>query len=381
MSQFLPITRAEMHQKGWDQLDIILITGDAYIDHPSFGAALIGRYLESKGYRVGILPQPDWKGDADFQALGQPRLFFGITAGNMDSMISNRTSEKNRRKADAYSEGGVPGKRPDRATLVYCNKIRQLFPGVPIVIGGLEASLRRLVHYDYWDNSLRRSILFDCRADILVYGMAERAIVEIAQRLEAGTPLEGIVNTARILGEKPEGEDIVELPSYETILSQKHALMTATVRYERELAGKNPPRVMQACQNRYLLLESPQNLPADDLDSIYTELPFVRQAHPRYLQPIPANGFVKDSIVSHRGCYGGCSFCALTVHQGKYISSRSESSILKETNLIASSEDFKGTIQDVGGPSANMYGSLCKRDQGCARFSCLHPHPCPNLQT
>lgn len=376
---FLPVCRMEMQQRGWDQPDIILITGDAYIDHPSFGAALIGRYMESLGYRVGILAQPDWRGDNDFQALGRPRLFFGITAGNMDSMISNMTSEKRRRKTDAYSEGGFTGKRPDRATIVYCNKIRQLYPGVPIVIGGLEASLRRLAHYDYWDDRIRRSILFDSRADILVYGMAERAVAQIARRLNAAETLEGIPNTARIVSSKPHDEGMVELPSYEDLLKEKSALITATLRYEHELALKNPERVIQPCENRYILLEPPRSLSADELGMLYTDLPFTRKAHPKYQLPVPANGFVKDSIVSHRGCYGGCSFCALTVHQGKYITSRSELSIVKEAQIIASSDEFKGTIQDVGGPSANMYGSNCKREQGCARLSCLYPRPCPNL--
>ena len=381
MFNFLPTTLEEVHQKGWTTpLDIILITGDAYVDHPSFGAALIGRQLESQGFTVGIIAQPDWKTEKDFQVLGQPRLFFGITAGNMDSLVSNLTAEKRKRKKDDYSENGETGKRPDRAILVYTNRIKQLFQSTTVVIGGLEASLRRLTHFDYWSNKLRRSILLDSRADILVYGMADNAIVNIAQALKSGNPLAGIPNTARVVDSLPN-IDSLEIPSHDDLLNDKQLFLKTTLIHEQEYAKKQPRTVIQAVQNKYVQVEPPQSLTTSELDNLAL-LPFTRQAHPKYQQPIPAFSFVKDSVVAHRGCYGGCSFCALTVHQGKYISSRSEKSILNEiTNMISKQPHFPGVLLDVGGPSANMFSGFCKKPEGCTRLSCLVPTICPRLDT
>lgn len=376
---FLPTNQKEMKQKGWSELDIILITGDAYIDHPSFGAALIGRYLEANGFKVGIIAQPNWRTDTDFQVLGKPRLFFGITSGNLDAMIANYTAEKKPRKTDAYSESGQTGKRPDRALIVYSNAVKKLFPKVPIIIGGLEASLRRLAHYDYWSNSIRRSILLDCRADLLVYGMGELAILTAAQRLANNENLNNIPNTGLILNTAPENALI--LPSFEAMGEDKKTCMDATVLYLKEWAKKNPKIICQATQKRFVTLYPPKHLTSHELDQLYTTLPFLRRPHPQYQKPIPADGFVKDSVVAHRGCYGGCSFCSLGFHQGKHIISRSKESILSEIRtIIATDPQFRGTIQDIGGPTANMYQSHCQNPHECARLSCLFPNLCPHLK-
>jgi len=388
MFNFLPTTLDEVHLKGWTTpLDIILITGDAYVDHPSFGTAIIGRQLEASGFTVGVIPQPDWKGEEDFLALGQPKLFFGVSSGNMDSLVSNLTSEKRQRKTDEYSEGGQIGKRPDRAVLVYCNRIKQLFPGVPIVLGGLEASLRRLTHYDFWSDSLRRSILIDSRADLLIYGMAEKAIVAVAEAYRAGESLEGVANTARLTPQPPlqstgEGElSVLHLPAHEELVVDKLLFLKTTLQHEQEYAKKFPRAVIQSVQNKFIIVEPPSPFTSAELDSLAL-LPFERKAHPRYKSPIPAFSFVKDSVVAHRGCYGGCSFCSLTVHQGKYIASRSPESILKEiSEVICNQADFCGVLLDVGGPSANMFSSFCKNPQGCPRLSCLVPNICPQLDT
>lgn len=394
MSQFpfLPTTQNEIRQKGWTSVDIILITGDAYIDHPSFGAAIIGRYLESFGFKVGIIPQPDWQTDTDFLALGKPNLCFGVTAGNLDSMIANYTAEKKPRNKDDYSENGEPQNRPDQAILVYCNKIKQLFPNIPIIIGGIEASLRRISYYDYWSNRVRRSILLDSRADLLVYGMGEKAILSAVEHLQNNKPLVGIPNTAYLATKLPTTTHTLEtniqtdhspyilLDSHETVSSDKLAFLKTTLLHERECAKKHPRRIIQACQNRYIVIEPPESLSSTELDTVY-RLPFMRKAHPRYKKSIPGFRFVQDSVVSHRGCYGGCSFCTLTVHQGKHIVSRSEDAILEEvTNCIITQPDFKGHILDVGGPSANMYKSQCIHPQDCARLSCLVPSICRFLK-
>jgi uncharacterized radical SAM protein YgiQ len=376
---FLPTTTKEMHKKGWDSLDIILVTGDAYIDHPSFGASLIGRYLESHGYKVGIIAQPDWNNIENFQVLGKPNLFFGVTAGNLDSLIANYTSEKRKRKTDSYSENGTPGLRPDRASLVYCNCLKQCYPDSIIVLGGIEASLRRLTHYDYWSDKLRRSILFDSRANILVYGMGEKALISIAERVKNLAPLTDIPNTAYISNKEPAGNNLT-LESYETLQKDKKAYAQSAMIYAQEIAKKEPRRVIQACQNRYTVIEPPKIVTSKELDDIY-HLPFTRLAHPKYQQQIPAYSFVKQSVVSHRGCYGGCSFCSLGAHQGKYIVSRTANSIISEIkNIVSKQPDFKGTILDVGGPSANMFGSYCLSKTGCSRTSCLYPNICKNLK-
>ncbi|MDD5457144.1 MAG: YgiQ family radical SAM protein [Candidatus Margulisbacteria bacterium] len=377
---FLPTNRQEMAEKSWESVDIIIISGDAYIDHPSFGPALIGRFLEANGFKVAIIPQPDWHKDEDFFVCGKPNLFFGITAGNMDSMIANYSSEKHRRKEDEYSEKGEAGKRPDRAVIVYSNMIKKLFPGTPIIVGGIEASLRRLTHYDYWSDNIRRSILFDSRADLLVYGMAEKAITEAAHRLRHLQTLRGIKNTAYIADpDYYAHQDHVELPAHEDILNDSVLLLKATINYERECAKRYPQTIIQRCQGKAIIIEPPDALSSDELDNIY-ELPFIRQAHPRYKHPVPAFGFVKNSVVSHRGCYGGCSFCTLNMHQGKYIISRSYGSIINEIkNVIMKQPDFTGHILDIGGPSANMYGHTCISNQGCTRVSCVYPVICPNM--
>ncbi len=375
---FLPTNRDEMKLIEWDELDILLITGDAYVDHPSFGTPLIGRILEANGFRVGLIPQPDWKSNKDFKVMGAPRLFVAVSAGNLDSMIANYSSEKHLRREDAYSEGGAVGFRPDRACLVYTNRVRECFPGVPVILGGIEASLRRLVHYDYWDNRLRKSILFDSKADLIVYGMAERSIVEVANRLSEGKSLEGIRGTAYLSKESKEDHSLV-LPAWEALQGDKKVFAEMTLAVHRELSKKHPRRVVQACGGRWVVCEPPMPLLPEDLESI-PKLPFTRKTHPRYIKQVPANGFVQDSIVSHRGCYGGCTFCTLTVHQGKYIVSRSEESIIEEARLLTNRPGFKGNILDVGGPSANMYGSVCTKEEGCQRLSCLVPDRCSHLE-
>ncbi len=376
---FLPTTYNEISQKGWNSLDIILITGDAYIDHPSFGTALIGRYLESLGYTVGIIAQPDWTQDKDFLTLGQPRLFFGISAGNLDSMVANYTADKRPRKTDEYSEAGIPNQRPDRAVTVYSNCIRKLFPTVPIIIGGIEASLRRLSYYDFWSNNLRRSILWDSRADILVYGMAEKAIAEIARCLQNNSPIVNIKNTAIISNYLPNQEHL-QLPSHEEIISDKQIYLKSVLDHEHECAKKQPATIVQSCQGKFVIVHPPDTLPATEWEQLFT-LPFTRQAHPRYQKTIPGYRFVQNSVVTHRGCCGGCSFCTLTLHQGKFISSRSETSILKEIETIIQCDpNFKGVIEDVGGPSANMYGCSCDQPTGCSRLSCLIPKQCIHFQ-
>lgn len=384
---FLPVTRADMKERGWDQLDIILVSGDAYVDHPSFGAAILGRFLESKGYRVGIIAQPNWHLDDDFKALGKPRLFFGVTAGNLDSMLNHYTSEKAYRKEDAYSPGGKTGKRPDRATIVYTNRLRSCYPGVPVVIGGIEASMRRLAHYDYWSDSVRRSLLLDSKADLLVYGMGEYTLWEIARRMDAGeliqdiTDLRGIVYSA---AKAPKERAQVILPSFEEVAGDKKAFAQSYASIYKE---SNPYRAKQLVQQHgdRWVVQNPPLLPLTtaQLDAVY-ELPFARAYHPDYNKQggVPAFQTVQFSMASHRGCFGGCSFCTLALHQGRFIQSRSETSLLAEAELLAKEPGFKGTITDVGGPTANMYrmgGSDLEKCHVCTRLSCLTPRICSNL--
>lgn len=376
---FLPTSRKDLDERGWSSLDIILVSGDAYIDHPSFAASLLGRWLEKHGYKVGIIAQPDWRKDDDFLKLGRPNLFFGVTAGNLDSLVANRTSAKKPRKEDMYSPGGLAGKRPDRAVNVYCNMLKKLFKDIPLVIGGIEASLRRIAHYDYWSNSIRRPILFDTRADILVYGMGEKAILEIADRIKNKQELTGIPNTSYILNSVKE-EPRIELPSYEEVLGDSEKFIKSHLLYLSVFAENKQTQVVQKCQNKFTVIEPVSSLTTHELDSLF-ELPFLRKQHPEYKENIPAYGFVKDSVVTHRGCYGGCHFCALGIHQGKKILSRSESSVIKEvTDIIAKDETFKGNILDLGGPSANMFESECSAESPCSRSSCLSPNPCRYLK-
>ena len=390
-SGFLPMSRAEMEGRGWDRLDILIITGDAYVDHPSFGAAMIGRVLEAEGYRVGIIAQPDWTNDAAFQVMGAPRLFVGITAGNLDSMVSNYNAGRHKRKEDVYSEGGVPGKRPNHAAVVYSQIARRVFPGVPIILGGMEASMRRVAHYDYWEDKLRPSILADTKADLLVYGMGETAAREIARRLNSGeTDLSGIPGTAIFLGGKATAaaaEDFkakraIILPSWEDLKADKKHLMRLTKVVEAQQTPYCGRPLVQYHGNRAVYMEPPA-MPLDgpDLDALY-ELPFMRLEHPSYKERVPGFATIKDSIIVSRGCAGGCTFCGLGFHQGKFLSSRSPESVFKEIRKLAEAETFRGTVSDLGGPTANLYASKnghTEECKSCHRPSCLWPTICPHF--
>jgi len=388
----LPTTKKEMQTLGWDQCDVILVSGDAYVDHPSFGAAVIGRVLEEQGFKVGIIAQPDWRSPADVMRLGRPRLFFGVTSGNIDSMLHHYTANKKLRHDDPYSPGGRHGLRPNRAVIVYSNLIRQSCKDAPIVLGGIEASLRRLAHYDYWDDAVRRSILFDAKADLLVFGMGERAVGRIAGLLNAeckmqNAELQSIPGTAVICrsSELPKfgASEYAELPSFEEVLSSKEAFNQAFAIASSEANPHFGKRLLQKHGDRYLLVNPPaMPLDTEELDAVYS-LPYQRQAHPSYKEPVPALETVKYSITSHRGCYGGCSFCTLYFHQGPVIQSRSPESIVNEIKLLAGDQNFKGVICDIGGPTANMYGTGCKadgREKFCRKPSCLAPQMCENLK-
>lgn len=381
---FLPMTPDEVLRLGWTGLDIILITGDAYVDHPSYGAAVIGRVLEAHGFKVGIIAQPDFKNAEAFKRLGRPRLFFGVTAGNMDSMVANFTAHKKRRAADDYSPGGRPGLRPDHAVVVYANRAREAFKDVPIVIGGIEASLRRFAHYDWWKDEVKRSILLDSRADILVYGMGEIQIVDIARRIDAGRPLSGIRGTA-LIAHDPGGEQgLVEIPSYEEVRSDPDKFNRALVAI---MENQDPFRgavVAQKHANRYVIqYPPPAPLRGNELDRIY-EFPYAYAWHPSYDKTGDIPGFetVRFSITSHRGCPGSCSFCGLSLHQGRIVQSRTERSIIKEAAALSRRNDFRGTIHDIGGPTANLYGASCKKWEqsgACLKRQCLNPSPCKHL--
>jgi uncharacterized radical SAM protein YgiQ len=352
---------------GIRQFDIILVSGDAYVDHPSFGTALIGRVLWDAGYTVGIIAQPDWKSPADFSILGAPRLFFGVSSGNVDSMVNHYTPNLKRRGEDVYSPGGVL-KRPDRATIVYTNKVHELFPGIPIVVGGIEASLRRFAHYDYWQDRVRQAILADAPADLLVFGMGERQMVEIASRLAAGEPVRSLRNirgtayTMEIAEWKSKPHPgIVTLPGFAEVSCNKEAYARA---FALHFAEQDPLRGKAVAQPhpKTIVIQNPPARPltTEELDHVY-ELPFSRKAHPSYARPVPALAPVQFSVTSHRGCFGACSFCALTHHQGRIIQSRSEDSIAREVTRMAKMKEFRGIVQDVGGPTANMYGMHCAR--------------------
>jgi len=379
----LPMSREEMARLGWDELDVLLVSGDAYADHPSFGAALLGRWLMRHGYRVGIVAQPRWDSPRDLEAMGRPRLFAGVTAGAIDSMLAHYTAFRKKRSDDAYTPGGKSGARPNHATIVYTGLVRAAFPGLPVVIGGIEASLRRVTHYDFWSDKLRRSILLDSKADLLVYGMGERAVVEIARRLEkshGGKTLHGIPGTVYAVGEGadlPEGA--VELPSHEDVVTDARKLMDLTLAVER-LVQQGDRWAVQRTGNRHLVIAPPAPpLSTEELDAVYA-LPFTRAAHPSYNEPVPALEMIQFSITSHRGCGGGCSFCSLALHQGRRIGSRSRLGILEEARQFARHPQWKGSITDVGGPSANMWGARCTADPGtCRRPSCLYPRRCPSF--
>ncbi len=382
---FLPVTKEEMQALGWDAPDFLYISGDAYVDHPSFAVSVITRVLTAAGYRVGVIAQPDWHNTDDFMKLGCPKLGVFIGAGNLDSMVAHYTAAKKPRSQDLYSPGGVAGKRPDRAVLVYSNRVREAFPGVPIVIGGIEASLRRMAHYDYWQNQVRRSILFDSRADLLAYGMGEAIITEIANALAAGNPvsklrhIRGTCYAAASLDDIQS--DFVMLPSFEAVAESKkqYAQATCTMFYEQDhLRGKT---LVQPHGNRYLVQNPPMPpLSTKELDAVY-ELPYVRRAHPMYdeLGGVPALSEVQFSITSSRGCFGSCNFCSLAFHQGRAVTSRSHDSILREAEILKDLPDFKGYIHDVGGPTANFRRPACDKqltEGTCRNKRCLYPSPC-----
>jgi uncharacterized radical SAM protein YgiQ len=374
-----------MMQRGWDELDVLFVTGDAYIDHPSFGTALLARLLEDEGLRVGILAQPDWR-DADaFKVMGRPRLFAAISAGAMDSMVNHYTAAKKVRNDDAYTPGGRCGARPNRAVIAYTAAVKGVFKGLPTVVGGIEASLRRLAHYDYWDNKVRRSVLVDSKADLLLFGMAETALVALARRMSAGESLGTVTDlrgTAYLAKTAPD--NVVVLPSFEEVSSSTEAYNNA---FKLAAEEKNPfsGKALVQEHGKRLLVVNPPAYPLEEeqLDRIYA-LPFAKLPHPSYQDVIPAFAQIKFSITSHRGCCGGCAFCAITHHQGKTIQSRSEQSVQQELQRLMLHPDFRGTVTDVGGPTANMYGMRCSNPEAqatCRRESCLYPQICQHLDT
>ncbi|MBL4848091.1 MAG: YgiQ family radical SAM protein [Planctomycetes bacterium] len=380
----------EVKARGWDEVDVVLVSGDAYVDHPSFGLAVVGRVLEAAGYRVAILAQPDWHSADAWKTFGRPRLFFGIGAGNMDSMINHYTANKKVRNDDAYSPGGRIGMRPDRATLSYCQRAREAYKGVPVIAGAVEASLRRLAHFDYWSEKVRRSILLDAKADLIAYGMVESTIVEIAQRLEAGqsvTDLRDIRGLVYPLGGKedlPTGPEVTELPSYEEAKEDKLAFVRMTKLIHHHSNPLNAHTLVQRHGAR-AVVQTPPPLPhpTEEMDRIH-DLPYTRRPHPSYRAPIPAYEVVKHSVQIMRGCFGGCTFCSITTHQGRTIQSRSEGSVLRELKQISVDPTFKGTVSDLGGPTANMYRMRCSKPEVeavCRRLSCVHPKICKLLGT
>ena len=395
LKAYLPTTKKELQLRGWDEVDVILFSGDAYIDHPAFGAAVIGRVLEANGYRVAIVPQPDWRGDhRDFTKLGRPRLFFAVTSGSMDSMVNHYTAAKRLRSDDAYTPEGKAGMRPDYCTITYCNILKQLYPDVPIVIGGIEASMRRLTHYDYWSDRLMPSILVDSKADILVYGMGEKQIVAIAKSIENASlqnssmttySLEAIPQTAYLSTHSPleEKEGGILLHSHEAALKSKQVHAENFRLIETESNKINAATIVQPVGNQYIVVNPPYpTMSTEELDAIY-DLPFQYHPHPKYKDKhIPAYEMIRFSVCMHRGCFGGCSFCTISAHQGKQITSRSEKNILQQISKLKDLPDWKGYLSDLGGPSANMYGmhgkdmTLCEQ---CARPSCLYPNICKNL--
>lgn len=387
--QFLPISRADMADRNIEQLDFVYVVGDAYVDHPSFGHAIISRVLEANGYSVGIISQPNWKNKESISILGEPRLGFLVSGGNMDSMVNHYSVSKKRRANDAFTPGGVMGKRPDNATIVYCNLIRQTYKRTPVIIGGIEASLRRLAHYDYWSNSLKRSILLDSGADLISYGMGERSIVEIADALNSGIDIKDITfieGTAYKTKSLESVYDAIELPSYNELLAdKKNYAKSFYIQYcnTDPFSGK---RLVEKYNDNLYVVQNPSSKPltVQEMDRVYS-LPYMRTYHPSYVElgGVPAIEEVKFSLVSNRGCFGGCSFCALTFHQGRIIQVRSHESIVAEGNQIVWDKDFKGYIHDVGGPTANFRHTSCDKQltKGvCPNKQCLFPKPCKNLK-
>src|SRR5262245_60070443 len=406
-----PAAAAEMKARGWDYVDVVFVTGDAYVDHPSFAMAILHRVLEAAGFRVAMLSQPDWRSADPWRQFGRPRLFFAVSAGNMDSLINHYTANKKVRNDDAYSPGGRIGLRPDRATLPYCQRCREAFPGVPVIAGGVEASLRRLAHYDYWSDTVRRSILLDSKADLVVYGMGEHQIVEIARRLDAGKTvkdLRDLRGVAYALGareseefgppasggrEPPDGASggsrpplagAILLPSYEQVRDDKVAFVEATRQIHLNTNPYNAATLVQF-HDRQAVVVTPPAVPltATEMDAVY-DLPYTRRAHPSYTEPIPAHEMIKDSVTIMRGCFGGCTFCSITAHQGRIIQSRSKDSVVGEVKKMAADPEFKGVVSDIGGATANMYRMRCTRPEveaKCKRLSCIHPTICKLLGT
>lgn len=394
-AEWLPTGRKEMEQRGWAEADIIFFTGDAYVDHPSFGTAILSRILDSQGFRVGVVPQPNWQDDLrDFKKMGQPRLFFGVTAGSMDPMVNHYTATKRLRSNDAYTPGGKAGFRPDNATIVYTRILKKLFPSTPVIIGGIEASMRRFAHYDYWEDKVRPSILVESGADLLVYGMGEKPLLEITRLLERNVPINNLLNIPQTVFAVNSGKEelkeqetgTVRLHSFEKCRREKQSYAENFRTVEEESVNPEPKRIVQKSGNKTVVANPPFPPPEEkEMDSYYN-LPYTRLPHPRYLKKgtIPAYEMIKNSITIHRGCFGGCSFCTISAHQGRFVSSRSESSVVNEAMEICQKSAFKGYISDIGGPTANMYKmggknpSLCRK---CKKTSCLFPFVCSNLDT
>lgn len=391
LTDYLPTTKKELELRGWDELDVILFSGDAYIDHPAFGAAVIGRLMEAQGLKVAIVPQPNWRDDLrDFKKLGRPRLFFAVTAGNMDSMVNHYTANKRLRSDDAYSPDGKPHFRPDYATITYCNILKKLYPEVPVLIGGIEASLRRFTHYDYWSDKLMPCILMDSKADLLVYGMGEKPLMEILSALKSGksfAEIRDVPQTAyltKVVADHPTWKT-KELVDHDTCLKDKKMYASNFKHIEVESNRYDADRLIQRNGNKYIVVNPPfQPLTQGELDASF-DLPYTRMPHPKYKgKTIPAFEMIKFSVNLHRGCFGGCAFCTISAHQGKFIVSRSKESIVNEVKHITKMPDFKGYLSDLGGPSANMYEmrgidmEICKT---CKKPSCIHPKVCFNLNT
>lgn len=385
---FLPITREEMKERGWDQVDFVYVSGDAYVDHPSFGHAIITRLLESRGYRVGIIAQPDWRKPESVQVFGEPRLGFLVSAGNMDSMVNHYSVSKKRRKTDAYTPGGEMGKRPDYACVVYGNLIRQTYKKTPIILGGIEASLRRMAHYDYWSDKLKRSVLLDSGADVISYGMGEHSIVELAEALDAGIPVEDITYIAGTVVKAKSLDSIYDaeiLPSFEDLKADKMNYARSFYTQYLNTDAFNGKRLVEPYSEHLYVVQNPPATPLTqmEMDDVYS-LPYQRTYHPSYEAKggVPAIKEIKFSLISNRGCFGGCSFCALTFHQGRIVQVRSHESLIEEAKEITKDKDFKGYIHDVGGPTANFRHPSCKKQMEhgvCKTRQCLFPSPCKNL--
>ena len=390
---WLPITKKETDLRGWNEVDIVIITGDAYVDHPAFGAAVIGRVLESHGYKVALIPQPNWRDDLrDFKKFGKPRLFFGISAGAMDSMVNHYTANKRLRSNDAYTPGGEAGFRPDYATITYSNILKKLYPDTPVIIGGIEASLRRVTHYDYWADELKPTIMLDSKADLGVYGMGELAIVEIAKALDEGKKINEITNVPQTFFLKNKsvklqsGWNDLRLASHEECLKDKKTYASNFKNVEIESNKKHANRLLQDVGNHTLYINPPYPTMTEAQIDASFDLPYTRLPHPKYAKRgvIPAYEMIRHSVNIHRGCFGGCAFCTISAHQGKFVASRSKKSIMREVKQVVEMEDFKGYISDLGGPSANMYRmkgkdeSLCEK---CVRPTCIQPNICKNLDT